>query len=823
MKKRIHLICNAHLDPVWQWEWEEGAAEAISTFRVAARFCEEHGDLVFNHNEALLYRWIEEYEPALFEKIVRLVKEGKWNIIGGWHLQPDCNMVSGEGFVRQALVGRNYFDKKFGVRPTTAINFDSFGHSRGLVQILKKSGYDSYIITRPAQEFLPLESNLFTWVGYDGSEISVVREKKYNSKLGKAVIKIKEIIEECPENDFTVCLWGIGNHGGGPSKIDLDAIDELTAELAPAGIEIVHSSPEKYFAEVSASGKALPRVERDLNPWAVGCYTSQIRLKQKYRLLENTFYTTEKMCVAAELNAGMKYPREEFDEVLYDMLTAQFHDFLPGSSIQAAEESALRTIDHGLEILSRVKARAFFALAGGQPVAKSDEIPILIYNPHPFAIEDDFECEMMLWDQNWELNFSMPKVYDASGNPLNTQCEKENSNLHLDWRKRVVFHAKLEPMKMNRFNCKYTIIPEKPVPTLASDDTHFIFESKDMQVKISKETGLMDKYAVNGVDYIKPHAFAINVINDSPDAWGMLVTSFRDKIGEFKLLSEEEGSAFSGVKSFIPSVRIIENGDVRTVVEAVFGYKHSRAVIQYKLSKTSPDVKVDVRLQWAEIQKMAKLSVPTAIINPYCIGQTAYGEENMPVDGSENVSQKYIVVKNDNMALSAINSGIYGSSMENGTLMLTLLRSPAYTGHPIEDREMLVQDRFTPHIDQGERFYNFEISAGNTAVIENVTPNKADAFNEKPMALSFFPCGDGSPLKTSLKISTDNVQMPVFKKAENGNGYIVRLFNPSNKKSSATLSSELLPINDIFELNPFEILTIRITENGIVKCNLIEE
>ena len=109
MKKDLHLICNAHLDPVWQWEWEEGAAETLSTFRVAAKFCREFDGFIFCHNEAILYQWVEEYEPALFEEIRTLVKLGKWHIMGGWHLQPDCNMPSGEGFVRNILSGRKYF------------------------------------------------------------------------------------------------------------------------------------------------------------------------------------------------------------------------------------------------------------------------------------------------------------------------------------------------------------------------------------------------------------------------------------------------------------------------------------------------------------------------------------------------------------------------------------------------------------------------------------------------------------------------------------------------------------------------------------------
>ena len=173
-KRTVHLICNAHLDPVWLWEWEEGAAAAISTFRTAADLCEQFGAFVFNHNEVILYRWVEEFEPELFARIQRLVGEGRWHIMGGWYLQPDCNLPSGESFVRQALLGRQYFAEKFSARPTTAINFDPFGHTRGLVQILARSGYDSYLFCRPGEEECPLPGRPdqpFQWEGYDGSRV----------------------------------------------------------------------------------------------------------------------------------------------------------------------------------------------------------------------------------------------------------------------------------------------------------------------------------------------------------------------------------------------------------------------------------------------------------------------------------------------------------------------------------------------------------------------------------------------------------------------------------------------------------------------------
>jgi alpha-mannosidase len=153
-EKTLILICNAHLDPVWLWEWEEGMAEALSTFRTAAKFCREQEGFVFCHNEALLYQYVEEYEPELFEEIRELVAEGSWKIIGGWYLQPDCNMPSGEALIRQIVVGRNYFMDRFGVAPETAVNFDPFGHTRGMVQILKKSGHSYYLFCRPDHHFL---------------------------------------------------------------------------------------------------------------------------------------------------------------------------------------------------------------------------------------------------------------------------------------------------------------------------------------------------------------------------------------------------------------------------------------------------------------------------------------------------------------------------------------------------------------------------------------------------------------------------------------------------------------------------------------------
>ena len=225
--KKLHLISNAHLDPIWQWEWEEGAAAAMSTFRCAARFCREFDGYIFCHNESLIYRWVEEYEPALFTEIQELVKLGKWHIMGGWHVQPDCNLPSGEGFARQVTEGRRYFAEKFGKEPTTAINFDPFGHTRGLVQIMAKSGYDSYLFCRPDPGNCALPAETFTWVGYDGSTVVGQRAAEgYGSSLGRAMEKIRSLENRDVGNGLGFALWGVGNHGGGPSREDIRAINE---------------------------------------------------------------------------------------------------------------------------------------------------------------------------------------------------------------------------------------------------------------------------------------------------------------------------------------------------------------------------------------------------------------------------------------------------------------------------------------------------------------------------------------------------------------------------------------------------------------------
>ncbi len=810
--KEVHLICNAHLDPIWQWEWEEGAAAALATFRSAADLADEF-DYIFCHNEVTLYKYIAEYAPDLYARIKELIRKGRWKIMGGWYLQPDCNMPAGESFVRHILVGRKYFMENFGQAPTTAINFDAFGHTRGLVQIMNKCGQDSVIITRPGNE--PLPSCQFYWKGFDDSTVKVaIGSAGYNTPMGGAAGMVNAKAHSQGE-DVICVLWGVGNHGGGPSRKDLCDLEKLMQECLDNGtMKMIHSTPEAFFAKIDPQFV----VEHSLRTVFPGCYTSMSNIKKKHAELENNLWFTEKICSVAALRGLIEYPEAELDTAVEDLLNAQFHDVLPGSGVRAAEENGLMLLDHGLLILNKLRARAYFALSNLEEKAKDGEFPILVFNPNPYELETDITCELMLSDQNWsETIHNEPRIYDEEGNRLVAQVVKEESNVFLDWRKRIVFRGKLKPLCLTRFSIYFDLVENTPkVERNVDDDVVVDLPAIGKYVKIDGKTGLLTSYKLNGKEYIgEGGAFEPLFFEDNADPWAMwdcnLVAMGRNPV-PFELMKNPDGP-FVGMKS----VQICEDGDVLTAVEAFFARENTKVRVRYDIYKSSPEIDVTVDAFMQDADRMLKLRIPVAQSGEY-IGQTAFGTEVLYNDGRECVAQRFTAVRQeDGHCLALMNAGTYGSSYRENAIEMSLIRGASYCAHAIGDRPLIPSDKFVKKIDMGERNFRFRLIPAHESELDRL----AGEFNMPPYACNVFPLTDAdykkAPVPAILSIEDKNVVLVTMKKQDGQNATILRLYNgaPYERKTAVTFCGTSLELT----FGKYEVKTLRYSDGKLTELH----
>ena len=804
--KEVHLICNAHLDPIWQWDWEEGAAAAVSTFKSAADLADEF-DYIFCHNEVTLYQYIEDFAPTLFDKIKELVKQGKWHIMGGWYLQPDCNMPKGESFARQILVGQKYFTEKFGVAPTTAINFDSFGHTKGLVQIMKLCGQDSYIFCRPGCD--PIPATQFIWQGFSNSSVKVnAATVFYNTTLGKSAQNIRNKID-CQNDDVICVTWGVGNHGGGPSRKDLKDI-EVMMNNSPE--KIIHSTPERFFEKIN------PQIthNKSLRTVMPGCYTSQASVKQKHAGLEEFLTYTEKICTVASLKGLMEYPHAEIDEAVKDLLTIEFHDVLCGCTVKAGEANGSMMADHGLLNLNRLRAKAFFALSSTQQPAKQSEFPVLVFNPQPYETDKDVICEFMLADQNRDMTMhSSVKVTDEAGNEVPVQVIKEESNINMDWRKSIIFKAKLKPLDITRFSVWVDFVPlireTNFAPKAPELKENIVFRNENKYVEIDSSTGLLKSFKLHGEELINGEAFKFVAYEDNEDPWAMADWQCNGPLGKNPkpfVLEKAPDGPFTGMSS----VEVIEDGDILLSVECFMKYKNTRIRVEYDIYKERDYIDIKADIFPVEPNMLIKAEIPCGkSFDGSFFGQTAFGTEELYTDGRECVAQRFIGVDGKNgKVLALINKGVYGSSFKDGVISQSLIRTISYCSHPIDDLPLIPEGRYVKKADLGERNFIFRLTACNKNKLERL----ADEFNQQPYAVSLFPVhGNDNISDFDVSVSDESVVLITAKKADSRDKYLFRLFNGSSEKTECIFS--VMGKSVSLKFNSYEVKTVSLNENGL--------
>lgn len=791
--KKYFLVCNSHIDPVWMWDWEEGAATALSTFYQAAELLGEY-DFVFCHNEALLYEYVEEYDPELFERIKTLVKQGKWKIMGGWYLQPDCNLPSGEALVRQIRLGRKYFYEKFGARPSVALNFDSFGHSVGLVQVLKKTGYGGYLCCRPMswdKDMVRLPDTEFIWVGKDGSEVKVARVDDitlYCSGFGTAKTDIERKARLFKDKDKGLILWGVGNHGGNPSRKDIKDVAEMIekGEIAGEKAEIIHACPEDFFNEITP----YKSFNGSFQPCLIGCYASISGIKKKNIELETALFETEKICSLAVLNGYInKFNEEVFEEAEKALSKLQFHDLLAGTVCEQAAKSSVEEADHALTILRKEYDKAFFAYVSKNTKAAEGEFPIFVFNAQPYDRETVVETEYLMPDSLVSDAEQYTVTVRQNGDIIKSQVIKEKVNINYDRRKRVAFIGKLKAGEMNRFDISVKVTPKNKFIPRGGD---LNFDDGLKKIQINADNGLIGGLFI-GDELIVKNAFEPIMFDDYPDPWGWGMKRIGKNPSPLGLSSCKRG-VFKGLRP----VNVIEDGDVLTEVETLFEKESSFVRIDYKIYKGLPFADVTADVYWNETDKALKLKIPCALKGKF-IGQIPYASDEFSKNGEEITAHRFVGVTDGENAMYIANDCVYGFSMDGDDLYITLLRGIAYCAHPIGDRPLLEKDRFIPFVETGRHTFNFRIGYCKLSEIENA----AQEFVTRREGLNCFPHGKGA---TPLKFEIDNKDVSLsacyFEKGE----YVLRLFNNNQCSRKAEISCG--GASKEFDFGKYEVKTI---------------
>ncbi|MBQ2986853.1 MAG: hypothetical protein IJE23_05160 [Tyzzerella sp.] len=775
--KKLHLVCNSHLDPVWQWDWDEGAAAALATFYSAVRLAEKY-DYIFCHNEVILYEYIERFDPVLFEEITELIKAGKWHIMGGWYDQPDCLVPSGESFMRQISLGKEYFTEKFNTFPKTGINFDAFGHTKGLPQILKKSGYESYLFCRPLEWFTwfkEVPHGPFMWEGYDGSKIKALRQEDmeiYLSQPGQArdnIIRKAKVYENDKEDDMII-LWGVGNHGGVNSEKDLNDIIALTDEKKGTW-EIVHSTPDDYFASVTPTQD----FSQELIAF-IKSYSSVNAIKKAHDNLENAIYRAERFLSMLGIAGIYKYDKEVFKNAERALCQIEFHDVLSGTSIKTGNDSSIAKALTAIQQVNGEFYNGYFRFSGMLPKAKDGDDCFVVLNPHPYEVTTVVETELFeTVPSKYKLH-----MYDSEGNTVDSQVILEESMINISRRKRLIYKYTYPAMSVTQFGIHSEVVEVEP-PRYAGDTStdDIIIKDDVKQVKISRSTGLIESYIQDGKEYAAGNLFNPIVFDDNEDPWGWRMCKLGTNFRPMQLDTTGKG-LFEGLKG----VTILEDGPVLTQVEALFSFGESHVIVDYKFYHGLPYMDVNAHVIWNSRMKGLKFELPLCGKQGY-FTQAAYGTQYNENDGDEKPGNRFVGVENGENAFVVYNrSGIHSYTKEGKKLYLTLLNGSAYCAHPTDPGVPLIVDetRYTKFIEVGTHDFSFRLGVNKV----NECEKYAQEFNQPLYSVLTFPHGKGNAPKELVTLSNENVVMTACKRRKNGT-YLVRLHNNYKSGTSTTI------------------------------------
>lgn len=808
-KKKLHMIGNAHLDPVWLWQWQEGFQEVKATFRSALDRMKENDDFLFTSSSAVYYEWVENSDPAMFEEIRQRIREGRWEIVGGWWIQPDCNIPNGESFVRQGLYAQRYFQEKFGVTAKVGYNVDSFGHFGMMPQILKKSGMDYYVMMRPMPNEKGLPGRLFHWESDDGSQVLTFRimfeyctwGKELDLHVARCAAELREPVNEL------MCFYGVGNHGGGPTKENIASIRRMNED--PGLPELVFSTPNRFFEEVAAKGVSYPVVHDDLQHHASGCYAVHSEVKKLNRKSENLLIAAEKFSSIADRAAGQPYPND-FATAWKAVLFNQFHDILAGTSIEPAYEDARNLYGEALAIADRNMNYALQSLSWKIGIEEEAGMkPIVVFNPHSWAYPANIELEMGGSVKDGTI------LVDETGSQVAFQAVQSLATAN--GRYRLSFVAELPAMgyRVYRLRTQASEARLQISPIKAND---YAMENGRFRLEFDPATGfissLHDKKL--GFEVFRPEnggAARPVVLEDKSDTWSHNVFHFQNAIGEFRATH----------------VKRVEHGPVKSVIRVTSAYGSSKLVQDFTMYRELDYIDVKVTVDWREQFRMLKLVFPMNLVFTRQTYEIPYGFKEREHNGEEEPGQSWVdyggIARDKGVVYgcSIANDAKYSYSILNKELAITVLRSPIYAHH-----DPLVPDMNGHYtfIDQGIQTFHYRILPHEGNWEEAGTVKRAQELIQRPVPIiETYHDGPLPQQDSFLSVDKDNVIVGAMKNSEDGDDLILRLYETAKVATETTIELPHWGRTIRTKFGPCEIKTFRIPKDGsapIREVNLIE-
>lgn len=818
-KKKIHLVCNAHLDPAWLWTWEEGMAEAAATFRVAADFCDTYPEFVFNHNESLLYRWVERNDPRLCKRIQGCVKRGQWHTAGGAFVQPDLNVPSGETHIRNYLLGLSFFKEKFGTRPRVAYNFDPFGQPEGFSQILAGCGMTGYIFCRPDRNQWPLPFGAFLWRDRSGVGLVARRSEDWYLTNNQLIESFEKAVEHYAPERETMLLWGLGNHGGGVSR-EQYALLEAFARSRP-DLELIHSTPERFFGTLPESSR-LPVVTGEMQNCFRGCYTSMSRVKVALRRTENMMATAERLSALTWWLGLADYPGEKLARAWRDILFCTFHDVVPGSGIPSVEHEAVRMMHHAREILDRVTRHTLTRVVRDEPRAEEGKTPVFVFNPHGFSVKRQVEFEFHLDYQPPAYGTAVPTL-TRDGRRVPNQRVRAAAACAGDWRARLVAAIDLEPFQVVRLDAGYRrrSRAELPEPARVPTGRKLDLLTRTRTVTINLQTGLVDAIRPRrgGASWVRRNAFRPILVADLDHSWDCRTPG--RETGSFRLATATEVRALTadprGSKAGnVGAIRIVEEGKIRTVLEVLFVSERSSIVRHYIIGHRDDFIQVRDQVFYTHKDTMLKLDVPLGFAAEDSVSETPYSAvvrapERQMMD---EPNQRWVAARGAGRFLALLNDGSYAHNSMKRRLLVNLLRSPGYASFGHLDGDPRQVGRSLPRQDQGEHVFTFEVVCGRT-FDEGKISRCAAVLNGPPATQVCSPGGDVdgrcAMRDPSLTCNAENVLIEAVKRAEKGRALAIRLREVRGRRTRVTL--DLCGEKVRTTVGPYELKTLRVSRS----------